>query len=502
MRSATRYALLIAAASLLTSGCARESAPVGPHFNLTLSEGTEAEPNNTCSTAQDFGAVTFPFTLTGSLATDPQDTVPPFGDLDFIRITGNPNTVATLDLEGQDTGQGTLSDPVLGVFTSGCIQLAVDDDGGVGLNSRLVITIPADGILVVGVTRFPDFGFTEGGIGTYLLTIQGSNPALANDDFANATVIPALGFSDAVDITVASTEAGEPTPSCADSSPPTATVWYRFTPTETRSISASAFSGFPTVVAAYTGTSLPALAEVGCGGFGGTATFSAAAGQTYHVQVAGLSGQTGPLEFRLDVTPPPTASFTFFPAQPSVFDVVQFVDSSSDPGQVGIASHQWSFGDGATGTGCCPTHTYAVDGDYTAELTVTTLDGRTASTSQTVRVQTHDVAIIRFLTPRNATAGQTRRILVGVSSNRSAETVTVQLLKSVPGDFQLVASLTQLVPVGSVNRTTDFTFNYVFTGDDASIGKVTFKAVAVIVGAPDALPGDNEAIAAPTTVNR
>ena len=48
----------------------------------------------------------------------------------------------------------------------------------------------------------------------------------------------------------------------------------------------------------------------------------------------------------------------------------------------------------------------------------------------------------------------------------------------------------------------EFGFSYTFTADDAQIGKVTFRAVAVISGARDALPADNEAIAPPTKVSR
>jgi PKD repeat protein len=283
--------------------------------------------------------------------------------------------VVTVDLEGQATGQGTLGDPFLGAFDSGCNLIALNDDNGVNLNSRLVVTIPADGILVLGVTRCCDSDFNQGGSGSYrLTTVQGA--------------------------------------------------------------------------------------------------------------------------------PPPVANFGFNPFDPSVFDVVQFFDFSFDPGGVGIASQAWDFGDGATGTGPSPTHQYAADGDYTVQLTVTTFDGRTASTSQTLQVRTHDVAITKFTVPKSASAGQTRAVTVGINSRRSPESVEVQLFKSVPGGFQFVGSLTQSVPVRPSNRTTNFDFSYTFTADDARVGKVTFKAVANIVGARDALPADNEAIASPTKVSR
>src|SRR5204862_4563208 len=139
--------------------------------------------------------------------------------------------------------------------------------------------------------------------------------------------------------------------------------------------------------------------------------------------------------------------FFSFPGDPSIFDTVQFIDQSFDPGQAGFQPEVWDFGDEATGAGCCPTHGYTADGDYTVQLTVTTLDGRTASTSQVVHVRTHDVAVTRFATPNAASSGQTRRIVVGINSKRYAETVEVQLFRSVPGGFQQFGSLTQFVPM-------------------------------------------------------
>src|SRR5438034_890603 len=359
-----------------------------------------------------------------------------------------------------------------------------------------IFVMNADGSGVTQLT-FNDGVFDAVPVWTQLVS-------LSNDAFANATVIAALPFSDVLDISAATNEAGEPTtPSCAAPYGGIgSSAWYRFTPAETGSISANAFnSGFSTVVAAYTGTSVTGLTEVGCGVFGNRSTFRALANTTYYFQVGGLFGQTGSLQFHLEVTPPPVANFGFFPFDASTFDVVQFFDQSFDPGGVGFAPPAWTFGDGTTGTGN-PTHRFAADGDYTVQLTATTLDGRTAVASQTVHVRTHDVAITRFSTPNAASSGQTRRIVVSVNSKRYTESVQVQLFSSVPGGFQQFGSLTQSVPMNPKNGTTDFAFSYTFTADDARIGKVTFRAVAVISGARDALPADNEAIGPPTKVSR
>jgi hypothetical protein len=145
---------------------------------------------------------------------------------------------------------------------------------------------------------------------------------------------------------------------------------------------------------------------------------------------------------------------------------------------------------------------FAADGDYRVKLTVTTTDGRTASTTQTVRVRTHDVSIAKMTVPQSASAGQTRSIVVGLSNRRYAETVRIDLYRSTATGFVQFASSTQSVPVRGGNKTSDFAFNYTFTSDDAMLGKVTFKAVASIVNARDALPTDNEAISLPTKVNK
>lgn len=123
----------------------------------------DTEPNAPCTSAQDLGAVALPFVQEGDLNPDP--------DLDFFRIEATPGALVKVDLEGAGTGAGTLGDPFLGFFDSACNLVSLDDDGGGNLNSRLVVTVPADGILVLGVTRCCDGSFSEGGFGSYRLTI-------------------------------------------------------------------------------------------------------------------------------------------------------------------------------------------------------------------------------------------------------------------------------------------------------------------------------------------
>jgi len=342
-------------------------------------------------------------------------------------------------------------------------------------------------------------------LGALLVPATAGAVAPTNDDFANAIPITAVPFSDTQDITAATTEVGEPSPACIGGGLQN-TVWYSFSPTTSESITVTNESsgGFSSGVAVYTGNSLASITELGCSGGGPFGvTFRAEPDMTYYFQAGGSSGGRGLLQVNVVVTPPPIARFFGpGPIDPSIFDTVQFFDSSFDPAGLGIESLAWDFGDGTTATGCCPTHRYAADGDYTVQLTVTTSDGRTGSTSQVVQVRTHDVAITKFTVPKAASAGQTRQITVGVNSNRYPETVQVQLFKSVAGGgFQEIGNVTKSVPASGANRTTSFSFSYTFTSDDAAIGKVTFKAVANLINARDALPADNEAIASPTKVS-
>ncbi len=71
------------------------------------------------------------------------------------------------------------------------------------------------------------------------------------------------------------------------------------------------------------------------------------------------------------VNEPPTAAFSFS----SVGLAASFDASASTDGDGTVDSYAWVFGDGTTGTGASPNHTYAAGGTYNVRLTVTDDDG-------------------------------------------------------------------------------------------------------------------------------
>ena len=79
---------------------------------------------------------------------------------------------------------------------------------------------------------------------------------------------------------------------------------------------------------------------------------------------------------------PPTASFTFT----CTGLACGFNGSGSSDIDGTISTYAWTFGDGVTGTGATPSHTYATDGTYGVTLTVTDNAGAPGAQTQNVTV--------------------------------------------------------------------------------------------------------------------
>ena len=116
------------------------------------------------------------------------------------------------------------------------------------------------------------------------------------------------------------------------------------------------------------------------------------------------AGGTPQTNFTVTCNPPanqpPTARFT----SSCNGLTCSFTSTSSDPDGT-ITNQQWNFGDGGTGSGGNPSHTYGSDGKYTVTLTVTDNQGAQD-------VVTHDVTV--STQPPVVDAGGDQTVLLSV----------------------------------------------------------------------------------------
>ena len=189
---------------------------------------------------------------------------------------------------------GSNYDTTLSVYTGArgaLTQIACNDDF-YGLQSRVLVQLSA------GTTYYFQLGGFFGQTGNLVFNVAVVAFVVpANDNFANATRIASLPFTDSLSIVGATTEPGEPPPPCA---PVGGTVWYSFTPAADVSIAADTLgSNFNTVLAAFTGSDFATLQPVGCQAFGNRLTLDLRAGTTYYFQVGGFPSETGNLVFNV-----------------------------------------------------------------------------------------------------------------------------------------------------------------------------------------------------------
>lgn len=82
---------------------------------------------------------------------------------------------------------------------------------------------------------------------------------------------------------------------------------------------------------------------------------------------------------------PPTAAFSYAPANPNANESIAFTDASTDP-DANLASWSWDFGDGVTSPQRSPSHSFSRPGNFTVRLTVQDAEGLASSMAQTIRV--------------------------------------------------------------------------------------------------------------------
>jgi len=112
----------------------------------------------------------------------------------------------------------------------------------------------------------------------------------------------------------------------------------------------------------------------------------------YANDTGGQMGHSDPINFTTD-TSPPIANFTYSPKPPEPsynrgnfkWEIIFSANESSDAAS-GIATYNWTFGDGSNGTGEETSHIYITSGSYIVNLTITDNVGLSASQTQTITI--------------------------------------------------------------------------------------------------------------------
>lgn len=234
-----------------------------------------------------------------------------------------------------------------------------------------------------------------------------------------------------------------------------------------------------TAAAGHTITSYRWSFDDGATGTGVSASHAYSVAGTYQAQltVTDEAGQTSTVENEVTVTSNlPTADFTFSPASPRILQAVVF---SASPSKAiaghPITAYQWTFDDGATGTGISVTHAFASAGPFGVQLRVTDDAGQTsAPVKKTVTVT--DVAPTAKFQFSPTTPQVNQEVVFDASESRPGAGHTLVSYSWNFGDGATKSGMVVSHDFGASG-----TFNVTLTVTD-EVGQITTVSGAVPVG--------------------
>jgi PKD repeat protein len=215
-------------------------------------------------------------------------------------------------------------------------------------------------------------------------------------------------------------------------------------------------------------------------------TFSLPGTYDVNLTVANAYGSSTAPSVTVSVGQPPVANFTADPLSGTVPLVVNFTDHSTGS----PTSWNWNFGDGTTGSGNNPLHTYLYSGNYSVNLTASNAYG-SSSLLRTRYVNLYggvgSSALLSF-TPSTATVSPGSDLSVALTLNRTAlglngynVTVgigngTVAFISAATGPLWAASSAISGVPSTVVSIAAVDTGGVVTPGtEDVSLGSVVVR---------------------------
>jgi PKD repeat protein len=127
-----------------------------------------------------------------------------------------------------------------------------------------------------------------------------------------------------------------------------------------------------------------------------THSFTAGGTDTVTLTVTDSDGFTGSVSHQILIHTAPTSAFT--PSSGGIAGKAVSFSSQTTPGDGTLASYAWDFGDGTSGSGANPSHTYPRGASFTVTLTVTDSNNLTSSISHQIVIGGQPTAMLRVLT--------------------------------------------------------------------------------------------------------
>jgi PKD repeat protein len=135
----------------------------------------------------------------------------------------------------------------------------------------------------------------------------------------------------------------------------------------------------------------------------------------------------------------PTAAFSFSPSPVTVTSIVEFVDESTDDGEI-VAWH-WEFGDGVESSEQNPKHQYSAKGTFTVKLTVNDDGGLTGVCEKQIQV-VNVVPTVKVLRPEAGETWARAREIEYEATDPDGDPLAIKLEYDYLGDesgWQLIA---------------------------------------------------------------
>jgi PKD repeat protein len=186
--------------------------------------------------------------------------------------------------------------------------------------------------------------------------------------------------------------------------------------------------------------------------------YSASGTYTVELSVTDDDGAVSSDQITVKPTDPPNVAPTAVATGSCSANDCSFNGTGSSDTDGAIASYLWYFGDGTTGTGSKPSHTYSAPGVYTVELIVTDNQGATASDTTSVSIAgTVDtmapIVPARLLETRSGAGNETvdgKFEGIGVRSGGSVTKLAVTGRGGVPADADgVMLNVTAISPAAA-----------------------------------------------------